>query len=48
MSGGDGMDSNTQVLAISHVWVFVAMSHHVRHLMSPLTKVSALVVLGWC
>jgi hypothetical protein len=48
MSGGDGMDSNTQVLAISHVWVFVAMSHHVRHLMSPLTKVSALVVLAWC
>jgi hypothetical protein len=34
MSGGDGMDSNTQVPIVKCVWVLVAMFHRVRHSMS--------------
>jgi hypothetical protein len=31
MSGGDGIDSSTQVSVIRCVWAPVAMSYHVRH-----------------
>jgi hypothetical protein len=33
MSGGDGMDSNTQVPLIRCAWVHMAMSYHGKHSM---------------
>jgi hypothetical protein len=31
MSGGDGIDSSTEVPAIRGTWAHVAMSHRARH-----------------
>jgi hypothetical protein len=48
MSGGDGMDFYTQVLATSGTWMPVILSYHTRHEMSPLPKILALVKHTWC
>jgi hypothetical protein len=48
MSDGDGMAFNTQVLVVRCVWVYVAMSSHARHLLSPLPENSTPLVLIRC
>jgi hypothetical protein len=48
MSGGDEMDSSTQVPAVRHTWVHVATSYHARDLMSSFPEVLALVVPTRC
>jgi hypothetical protein len=44
MSGGDGMDSSTQVPVVRRACALAVTSYHVRHVMSSFPKVLALVV----
>jgi hypothetical protein len=44
MSGGDGMDFSTQVLAVMHTWAPMSTSCRAKHFMPPFPEVSALVV----
>jgi hypothetical protein len=48
MLDGDGMTSNTQVPAVRCTWVPMPVSCHARHLMSPLPKNLAPLVLIRC
>jgi hypothetical protein len=45
MSGGDGMDTRTQMHVVRCVWVPMTMSYHARHLMLLPPEVSALAAL---
>jgi hypothetical protein len=47
MSGGNRMDSSTQVLVVKRVWAPVATSCRARQLMPLFPEVSALVVPTW-